>query len=196
MHRRQAPMHLDKNIDLRPDCVAHRARDFHRPSKVILRDVGPPLLAEGPIDAGDLLTVGMGVIFDALGEDSGTPRADRSGQGFQARHAPRMTPLHLSHPTLDARVDTSRSYHLTGTSRYSDIMPIAESCGAKCPTPWEEGFKNAGKIEFIRQMGDPVSQTFIPRIVRFIDSAPKWPPKNEISRVSVPKRGSRRPNYR
>jgi hypothetical protein len=42
----------------------------------------------------------------------------------------------------------------------------------------------------------PVSQTFIPRIVRFIDSAPKWPPKNEISRVSVPKRGSRRPNYR
>jgi hypothetical protein len=47
-----------------------------------------------------------------------------------------------------------------------------------------------------RRTVTPVSQTFIPRIVRFIDSAPKWPPKNEISRVSVPKRGSRRPNYR
>jgi hypothetical protein len=47
MHRRQAPVNLDENIDIRADSVANRACDFDSAPDVILRNVGPPRAGDG-----------------------------------------------------------------------------------------------------------------------------------------------------
>jgi hypothetical protein len=47
VHWRQAPVHVDEEIDLRADGVANRACDFHGAPDVIFRDVGPPGARDG-----------------------------------------------------------------------------------------------------------------------------------------------------
>src|SRR5712691_940551 len=47
VHRRQPPVRLDQNVDVRPDGIAHRARDLHGAPDVILRHVGPPRSRDG-----------------------------------------------------------------------------------------------------------------------------------------------------
>ena len=42
VHRGQAPVHLDEDIDIGPDRIAHSAGDFHRAPDVLLGDIGTP----------------------------------------------------------------------------------------------------------------------------------------------------------
>ena len=47
MHRREPPVRLDQNVDVRPNRIAHGARDLHGAPDVILRHVGPPRPRDG-----------------------------------------------------------------------------------------------------------------------------------------------------